>query len=368
MHIKAVALSNFRNYKELTYMPSEGKNLICGDNAQGKTNLLEAVHLCAFGRSQRTVHDEDLIMQGAESAIVKVRVCSEINGEHTISISLGEQKHIETDGIRIKKFADLMGILKIVMFSPESLSLVKGAPSERRRFMDMCISQLSRTYFYRLQQYTSALRQRNALLKTPDAAKNRDYMRMWDEQLCNAGAYIMASRERFMQSLVPVVQDMHELLSSGRDKLDIAYLPSIHGHGKDIKAAFAEKLTQSLDDDIRRGMTGAGTHKDDIMLKINGSDARSFASQGQQRTAALALRLSEVQFIRRVSEESPVVLLDDVFSELDESRCRALLRCMDDCQCIFTSALSPGFEGEKMSVTRCVNGELFPESTAAQQQ
>ena len=361
MHVKGVALKDFRNYKELYYTPSEGKNLICGDNAQGKTNLLEAVHLCAFGRSQRTVHDEDLVMRGEKNSIVKVRVSSDVNGEHTIGIFLGESKHIEIDGVRIKKFADLMGVLKVVMFSPESLSLIKGAPQERRRFLDMCISQLSRTYFYRLQQYSSALRQRNALLKTPDAYKNREYVRTWDEQLISAGAYITASRAKLLQALCPVAEDMHGMLSLERDTLELSYAPSICASDDvaEIRDAFTKKLDASFDDDIRRGMTSVGTHKDDIAVRINGEDARGFASQGQQRTAALALRLSEMEFIRRVSEESPVVLLDDVFSELDRDRCKALIGCMEDCQCIITAAQPLGVEVEGLNTVKCVNGSIL---------
>ena len=361
MYVKALALCDFRNYEQLTFIPSEGQNILCGENAQGKTNLLEAIHLCAFGRSQRTAHDDEMIRHGAQSAVVKVRVCSESAGEHTISIFLGEQKQIEIDGDRIKRLADLMGSLKVVMFSPESLSLVKGAPQERRRFMDMCISQLSKQYFFRLQQYTSALRQRNALLKDPGIIRQYDYVRMWDEQLCMAGAYIMAARDRFLQRLTKSVSAIHEKLSNGADELVIGYVPSIKNLGSsidEIREQFAKKLSESFEDDVRRGSTGVGIHKDDIFMQINGQDARSFSSQGQQRSAALSLRLSEIEFIHEVSDEYPVVLLDDVFSELDEGRCKALLSCMGECQCIFTSAQLPDFGDGQMSVFRCENGHI----------
>ena len=364
MHIKALALHNFRNYKELLYTPSEGINLIYGDNAQGKTNLLEAMFLCAFGRSQRTVHDDELIMHGSDNAMVKMRMSSEQNGEHTVSICLNRGKLIEIDGVRIRRLADLMGVLKAVMFSPESMQLVKGAPSERRRFMDMCISQLSRSYFYRLQQYMSALRQRNALLKNTNATENREYVRMWDEQLAASGAYIMAARERFLDMLTPVAYAIHDKLSQGKDEFELQYAPSVKSDsGKQLKEQIAERLAACFSEDVKRGSTSVGVHKDDILMKTNGLDSRAFASQGQQRTAALSLKLSEIEFMRNVSGEYPVVFLDDVFSELDESRCLSLLECVKDCQCIFTSAQSVNsLYNSAMQTVRCVNGTLLTDN------
>lgn len=342
MYIKVLALRNFRNYEELTYEPDNGLNLICGENAQGKTNLLEAVFMCAFGRSQRTMHDDNLIMHGKSSAAVKVKVVSEESGEHTISIRLSENgvpKQIEIDGEKAEKLGDLMGILKVVMFSPESLSLIKGAPQERRRFMDMGISRLSRSYFFKLQQYNNALKQRNALLKTQDALKYRDYVRMWDEILASSGAFIMNARSKFISTLAPIVSEAHRKLSSGKDLFDMEYVPSVRCDDADrLNDCIMTKLRDSFEDDVRRGTTYIGPHKDDIIIKTNGLDSRTYASQGQQRTAALALRLSEIDLIGSSTGEMPVVLLDDVFSELDESRCNALLESVSSCQCILTCA------------------------------
>lgn len=354
MHIKAVTLRDFRNYELQEFTPSEGLNLIYGDNAQGKTNLLEAVFICAFGRSQRTVHDTDLIMHGKTCARVKLTVTGEESGEHVIKISLGEHKTVETDGVRIKKLGDLMGILKVVMFSPESLSLVKGSPSERRRFMDMCISQLSRVYFFKLQQYNAALKQRNALLKSPNA---HSLLSVWDEQLAVSGAYIAEARERFVTQLSPVTEQIHEKLSLGRDSISVVYSPSVRAENTSLAEALLRKLESSRDEDIKRGSTGVGVHKDDISIKTNGLDSRTFASQGQQRTAALALRLSEIKFIKRISGENPVVLLDDVFSELDTGRCSAILECVKGCQCIFTSAQDVSL-GQAVQKTLCKDGKL----------
>lgn len=364
MYVKALALYNFRNYKELLYIPSSGLNLIYGENGQGKTNLIESVFTCAFGRSQRTVHDGELIMYGEDSAAVKVKVVHDDGTENSISISLFEQapKNIEIDGVKVKKLGDLMGILKVVTFSPESLSLVKGSPQERRRFLDMGISQLSRSYFFKLQQYNAALKQRNALLKTPEAAKCRDYIRMWDEQLALAGSYIVNARARFINNLKSTVSDMHERLSLGKDTLEMEYAPSVFADDTSaIYDAIMQKLHTCFDDDVRRGMTYIGPHKDDITLKTNGLDSKTYASQGQQRTAALALRLSETELIRNVCKENPVVLLDDVFSELDEGRCNALLESVSDCQCILTCAQD--FVAESIAAdiqtVLCQNGKII---------
>ena len=363
MFVKALSLHSFRNYNDLVYTPDKGLNLICGDNAQGKTNLLEAVFLCAFGRSQRTVHDDELIMQGAESANVKLKAQSEDGAEHLISITLaGGAKSISLDGEKIKKLGDLMGVLKAVMFSPESLSLVKGAPAERRRFLDMSISQLSRSYFFKLQQYNTALKQRNALLKSPDALKCRDYIRMWDEQLAVSGAYIMNARAHFIDKIKPIVLRVHDKLSLRRDTFDIEFLPSVRSDGGEpLQEVIMQKLAASFDDDVRRGTTYLGAHKDDIAMRTNELDSRVYASQGQQRTAALALRLSEIELIHEVSGEYPVVLLDDVFSELDESRCNALLECVSECQCIFTCAQDFIAESIETDITTviCKEGKLL---------
>lgn len=364
MYVKALALYNFRNYSELLYTPSSGLNLIYGENGQGKTNLIESVFTCAFGRSQRTVHDSELIMHGKESAAVKVKVAHDDGTENSISISLFEQasKSIEIDGVKVRKMGDLMGTLKVVTFSPESLSLVKGAPQERRRFLDMGISQLSRNYFFKLQQYNVALKQRNALLKTSAVVKCRDYIRMWDEQLALAGSFIINARARFINTLKPIVTDMHDSLSLGKDTLQIEYAPSVFAEDTSaIYNAMMQKLDDCFDDDVRRGMTYIGPHKDDISMKTNGLDSKTYASQGQQRTAALALRLSEIEFIHNVCGENPVVLLDDVFSELDEKRCNALLESISDCQCILTCAQD--FVAESIAVDietiLCKNGKII---------
>ena len=340
MQIEALSLHNFRNYDELDFFPQKGFNLIYGDNAQGKTNLLEAIFLCAFGRSHCTVHDSELILIGTDMARVKVKVSSETAGDHTVCITIGNQnKTVEIDGEKIKRLGDLMGMVKVVMFSPQSLSLITGSPSERRRFFDMGISQLSKTYFFKLQQYNLALKQRNALLKSPNAAGYKDYVKTWDNQLAQAGAYIMNARTRYVDSLRPTIIELHSKLSCGQDEFSIEYVPSVRcDNPKEIQQVILDKLADSFDDDIKRGTTYYGIHKDDIATKTNSLDTRIYSSQGQQRTAALALKLSEIELIKNANGDTPIVLLDDVFSELDENRCTALLDSVSDCQCIFTSA------------------------------
>ncbi|MGI6161770.1 MAG: DNA replication/repair protein RecF [Christensenellales bacterium] len=317
MRILSVRLWQFRNYERLS-LEAAKINIIEGDNAQGKTNLLEAVFMCCAGRSHRTARDRDLIMNGRQEALI--RVDYERNGIHRIDIKLSaaSKKRISEDGNALRKIGELMGRINCVMFAPEDLGLIKNGPSVRRRYMDIALSQVSPGYFYALQSYGRALIQRNLLLKGICYGKcDQETLPAWDEQLAVSGDAIIKERRAFVENISDMASEIHNAISGG-EKLEISY---VCGTGE---AETAEALIQSRRTDIMRGATMRGAHRDDLKILINGMDSRVFASQGQQRTAALSLKLAELEYIKLITGNTPILLLDDVMSELDSKRRTAL--------------------------------------------
>lgn len=368
MLIERLKLNDFRNYGSLLLRPDGGLNVIVGENAQGKTNAVEAIFLCAFARSHRTAKDSELIRSGHAGGYVGADIRS-LTGSTKIELKLksGERKQIFINALMAKRTGELIGALNAVMFSPEDLELVKGSPAERRRFMDMELSQLRPAYYYTLQRYNAALKQRNALLKPDGEADTRairEQLYVWDEQLCLAGAQIMQMRAEFVERLGRIAAQLHKQISGGREALYVRYAPDVDIDrlgGGDAQAALSEALYRGALDDIRRGYTSAGPHRDELELTLNGANVRIFGSQGQQRTAALSLKLSELELIKAEKGESPVLLLDDVLSELDEPRQRALLEAMSGCQTFLTCTTLEGLKRAGMqgiNAWRCVNGTL----------
>lgn len=337
MRITGLKLHNFRNYASLELVPEPGINVFTGLNGAGKTNVLEAFFLCALGRSHRTGRDGELIRLGEQEGMVLVRLDTR-GGTRSIRCELrsGERKKVSLDGSPLQRSGELMGCLNVVMFSPEDLVLIKGGPQERRRFLDMELSQLKPAYYYTLQQYNIALKQRNNLLKEPDCLQN-DMLELWDEQLSKLGARIMADRAQFCRALSREAGSLHDHMSGGKETLEVFYDPDIRCADEGLlRESIAEALINGLERDMYRGFTGAGPHRDDLGLRLNDLDVRTFGSQGQQRTAALSLKLSEIALIRRIRGENPVLLLDDVFSELDGRRQKLLLSAVEGCQCFIT--------------------------------
>ena len=342
MRVERLKLNDFRNYEALDWKPRPGLNVIVGENAQGKTNAVEAIFFCAFGRSHRTPRDAELIRHGMAGGYVGLMLQSHA-GARQIEMKLraGERKQVFIDRLQAQRSGELMGVLNVVMFSPEDLALVKGAPAERRRFIDMELSQLRPKYYYRLQQYNAALKQRNALLRGAPGQEQgamRAQLYAWDEQLAAAGADVMRMREEFVDMLSTIARDLHRSISGGREQLALSYAPSVDAarYGGDMRAALEEALYASALEDMRRGFTTVGPHRDDLSVHLGDAPVRVFGSQGQQRTAALSLKLSELALLARETGEPPVLLLDDVLSELDEPRQRALLEAMRGCQCFLT--------------------------------
>lgn len=332
MIIKSLELANFRNYEELNISFDKGTNILYGDNAQGKTNILEAIYVSATTKSHKGSKDKEIINFDKEEAHIRTYLEKE-NVETRVDMHLrkNKSKGIAIDGQKIKKAADLMGLLNVVFFSPEDLSIIKDGPAERRRFADMELCQLDSFYLYNLNHYNKIIGQRNKLLKDmyfqPEL---KETLNIWDSQLVSFGSKIIERREQFVKQLGDIIFDIHKKLSGGKEELVIAYEPdvSIEDYEKQMK--------YNQDKDIRLKQTTTGPHRDDFSFVVNGVDIRKYGSQGQQRTAALSLKLSEIELVKKISKDTPVLLLDDVLSELDSNRQNYLLNSIGNIQTIIT--------------------------------
>lgn len=353
MIVKRLTVENFRPYEKAELCPAPGVTLLHGGNAQGKTALIEALYLCCTGRSHRTSRDAELIRNGQPLARVTVQA-ERRDGRHDVEILLrpGEKKRITIGGSAAARSGDLMGHVTGVLFSPEDLRMVKDGPAERRRFIDMELSQMRPAYYAALQRYNRALLQRGTLLRTGDLT----CLDVWDEQLAASGAEIMRARIRFVEKLSAVAQGVHEAVSGG-ERLEIEYRPGAKAEPD------AEALLRLLRDaralDIRRMTTSIGPHRDDLGLLIGGADARAYGSQGQQRTLALALKLSELEVMKAETGESPVLMLDDVMSELDPDRRRLLLEKLSGVQTLIASTDPADLAGARVDLSiRVQSGRL----------
>ncbi len=340
MRIGSITLKNFRNYEEALICPCEGVTVLAGDNAQGKTNVLEAVYLCCTGRSHRTSHDREMIRAGQESCYVKVSGLRR-DGPHDVEIAFSDagKRRVKVNGSVIARSGELLGHITGVLFAPEDLRMIKDGPAARRRFMDMELSQLKPAYYYALQRYNRALKQRGALLREMNLqASPGDTLELWDAELSQSGAEIMRARQSFLTRLTESARDIHGRVSGGREDLDIRYEPDVPDAPTADEAALAilEALRQQRAQDVKRMLTSRGPHRDDIGVYVDGMDARAFGSQGQVRTCALSLKLSEIELMRQETGEAPVLMLDDVMSELDPERRRLLVSSFSDVQTLIT--------------------------------
>ncbi|GHV01098.1 DNA replication and repair protein RecF [Clostridia bacterium] len=337
MVIDTLTVKDFRNYAAQTVRFSTGLNVLAGANAQGKTNLLEAVYLCCVGRSPRTVRDKDLIRRGREEGRVLTEAVKR-DGKTAVEVRLSksENKRIAVNSLPISRIGELMGAINCVFFSPDELKIVKESPSDRRRFLDTDICQMSKTYFYLLNRYNKILTQRNRLLKGGDGGALHSTLPVWDEQLADAGAKIIVTRRKFIDKLKPLVKQEHSFLTGGAEDIDLEYEGIAGADTAAAKANFLKALSDNMKRDVKHGFTGEGPHKDDFAVRLSGVDLRAFGSQGQQRTAALSLKLAELEIFAGEIGEYPVLLLDDVLSELDLSRQKQLLERIQKVQTILT--------------------------------
>ncbi|MDR2515011.1 MAG: DNA replication/repair protein RecF [Christensenellaceae bacterium] len=339
MKILSLTLLQFRNYEEESFSPAPGVNILLGENAQGKTNLLEAIFLCCLGRSHRTPRERELIRYEQPLSSVLLR-CEKGGVTRTIRVSLSQEqrRRVFLDSLPVQNIGELMGQLNCVLFAPEHLSIVKQGPSERRRFIDMEISQTYPSYFYALQQYAHILRQRNNLLKALSGdASLLSTLPAWDEQMAKTAAFLIRQRRLFLEKLSALARRNHLEISGQKEELLLKYEPNL---GEEDPAAFLSALERGRKNDLRLLSSQIGPHRDDFALFLNGKDLRSFGSQGQQRTAALALKLSELDLIHQETGEWPVLMLDDVLSELDAARQGFLLERVLPVQTFLTTALS----------------------------
>jgi len=324
MFVKSLEVTNFRNYKKQQLELSNGTHIFTGGNGMGKTNLLEAVYFSSIGRSPRTPRDKELILWDEDKARVNL-ISEKAAGDEKVEIviSRNENKRITINGLPISKIGELMGVINTVFFSPSELKIVQSSPGERRSFMDIALCQISKAYFYLLSRYGKILQQRNKLLKSGNATN--DSLDIWDLQLAQIGAKVIKNRKGFLQSLAPLAKENHEFLSDGKESLVISYEGFSGERLEEIEAAFLKQLNLDRERDKKFGFTHAGPHRDDMLLRIGSVDIRTYGSQGQQRTTALSLKLSELKMFEEMRGESPVLLLDDVLSELDTTRQQKLL-------------------------------------------
>lgn len=348
MYIKSLRLDNYRNYESLSMEFSEGTNILYGNNAQGKTNILEALYLIATTKSHRGVFDKDLIRFGCDEGHVRtVIIKGEIDYQVDLHLRKARAKGIAINGQRIRRASELMGLLHIVFFSPEDLSIVKDGPSQRRRFMDMELCQLDESYLYDLGHYNKVVEQRNKLLRQileiPSLASTID---IWNDQLLDYGTRIIKRRREFIQDLNEVIGKMHEQLSGGTEHLHLVYEPKVSEEN------FADELRRIQEREKYIGSTAIGPHKDDFSFVCDEIDLRKYGSQGQQRTCALSLKLSELQLVKQKIGEEPVLMLDDVLSELDTNRQNYLLNALGGIQTFITCTGLDEFVNNRFSIDR----------------
>jgi DNA replication and repair protein RecF len=348
MIIKSLELENFRNYETLSIDFDSGTNILFGDNAQGKTNILEAIFLSATTKSHKGSKDRDIIRFDAEEAHIRTYVVKDgLENRVDMHLRKNRSKGIAINGQKIKKAADLLGLLNVVFFSPEDLSIIKNGPAERRRFVDMELCQLDSFYLCNLNNYNKVVNQRNKLLKELYLNPGlRDTLSVWDSQLVSYGNKIIERRDAFVSQLNEIIYEIHQKLSGGKEALKIVYEPDI------VPDDFEAKLASCQERDIRTKQTSIGPHRDDFSFMVGSVDIRKFGSQGQQRTAALSLKLSEIELVKKVTKDIPLLLLDDVLSELDSSRQNYLLNSIGDIQTIITCTGLEEFVNNRFEINK----------------
>lgn len=332
MYIESIQLKNYRNYEALDMKLDKETNILYGDNAQGKTNVLEAIYLCGTTKSHRGSKDREIIKFQEDEAHIRM-VVSKKNMKYRIDMHLkkNKAKGVAINGLPIKKARELFGIVNLVFFSPEDLNIIKNGPGERRRFLDLELCQLNAIYLTDLSNYNHVVNQRNKLLKDlafrPDLMDTLD---IWDLQMAQFGKKIIQERTKFIEKLNEIIQEIHRNLTGEREALELIYEPSVTAE------SIEQEIAKNRERDLKLKLTTIGPHRDDLCVMVNGIDIRKFGSQGQQRTAALSLKLSEIYLVKEVMKDTPVLLLDDVLSELDSSRQNYLLNSIHDVQTVIT--------------------------------
>ncbi len=338
MNITTLNLKNFRNYEEEVFEFENGINLLIGANAQGKTNAAEAIFFLCTGYSPRANKDKLVIKNGQETAEIS-GVASSNYGEVSVKIHFNksDKKSVYINGLQVLRIGELLGNIHSVFFNPSELKLVQESPEDRRRFLNISLSQMSKNYFYALQRYNKILAQRNNLLKDPEKEVVFDTLPVWDKQLSSEAAKIIKARNGFLSQLAPIAEEKHAFLSEGKEILTMKTESGYQGDETEIADALYRDLNKNLEKDVRLGFTSIGPHRDDVKFVLNGDDVRVFGSQGQQRTVALSLKLAETEMFKNRFNEYPILILDDVLSELDKKRQRKLISAVENLQTVFTA-------------------------------
>ena len=347
MQIKNLNLQNYRNYDSLSVNFYHGCNIIYGENGQGKTNILESIYMCGFGKSHKSSKEREIIKNGCEEAHIKAEFESEYNS-HRVDIHLrkNKSKGMALDRVPIRKYGDLYGNILVVMFSSEDLDIVKRSPSERRKFLDMQLCQIDPLYMDNLVNYNKIIDQRRELFKRADEDGDlhefNSTLDIWDLQLCDYGSRIIKRRRQFIDELNEIIFDIHYDITGGREKLKIVYEPSAN------EDTYFEELLKNREKDRFYKQTHMGPHRDDMSFYDGDTDLKIYGSSGQQRSCALSLKLSEIYIIEKIKKEKPVLLLDDVLSELDRNRQNQLIKCLDDIQTLITCTGMDEFIEDKL--------------------
>ncbi|MGN8647662.1 DNA replication/repair protein RecF [Gracilibacillus sp. HCP3S3_G5_1] len=369
MYIQQLSLTNYRNYDQLSVQFDDKINVIIGENAQGKTNLMEAIYVLGFSKSHRTTKDKELIQWEQNYAKIEGSVCKR-KQQFPLEIQISNKgKKAKLNHLEQQRLSDYIGALNIVMFAPEDLNLVKGSPQIRRRFIDMEIGQIQPIYIYHLGQYVKILKQRNHLLKQLQKRKSNDLtmLRVLTDQMIEHAAIILEKRFLFMKRLRTWAHEIHHGISRGIEDLDLQYAPTVDVSEGDKKEKIVTVLKESFErletKEIERGTTLIGPHRDDVVFYVNGKNVQTFGSQGQQRTTALSLKLAEIELIYQEINDYPILLLDDVLSELDDFRQSHLLDTIEGKVQTFVSTTSvDGIHHqtlEKAEIFRIDNGKII---------
>lgn len=353
MYIKKIKLNNFRNYLNQEINFEKEINIIFGDNAQGKTNILEAIFISAIGKSFRAKKDKELIKIGEEKASIEIEY-KKTDRVGNIKIEIDDKKTIYINGIKQKKLSDLLGNINIVIFNPDDIEILKDGPAKRRKFLDIMISQLRPKYIYNLNMYLKVLEQRNNYLRQIKYEnKNEELLEIWDEKLAEYAEYIYNYRIQFINKIKNKIVNIHNKITEEKEKIEINYISDFNN-----KNQFIEDLKKSRKIDIIKGYTTKGIHRDDFIVNINGKQVNIYGSQGQNRTAILSLKLSELEVIYDEIGEYPILLLDDFMSELDKKRRKSFIESIKNAQVLITCTDDINIENTKCGKFNVIKGSI----------
>ena len=354
MYITKLKLKNFRNYEEQEIDFNKNINILYGDNAQGKTNILEAIFLCAMGKSFRNKKDVELIKFDENNSLIEIDF-QKVDRDGKIKIEIGEKKIISINGIKLKKLSEILGNINVVIFSPDDINILKNGPSSRRKFLDIMISQLRPLYVYNLNLFLKTLEQRNNYLRQIKIEKkSQELLDIWDEKLADYAQIVFNYRKEFIEKIIKKINNIHKEITNNIEEIKIKYISDFIN-----KEQFLNDLKKSREIDILKGYTTKGIHRDDFILSINNKQVNIYGSQGQHRTAILSLKMAELQIVYDEIGEYPVLLLDDFMSELDKNRINNFIKKINDIQVIITCTDIIELDNLEKNIFNVKNGHVI---------